>query len=207
MAVPAASGMLARLAAPLLSPLLPLLLLGACAAPPPPPPAPAPELPAAPVALPAPTQLTHVSPQDETAPLLAFHQSLRRMTQGELLKELSGLSLQQTTPKLSLQIGMILMLTRGTGDLARAQAQFDSVATSAEAPAQSLKPLAQLLSSHCAEARRLSEHNERLAAQLRDNQRKTDQLNEMLEGLKAIERNLPVRPAPPPPQSSAQGVR
>jgi len=177
------------------------LLLAACVAPAPPPQVALPPPAVAPLAQ---TPITHVSPQDEAAPLLAYHQSLRRMAQGELLKELSGLSLQQATPKLSLQIGMILMLTRGSGDLARAQAQFDSVATSVEPAAQSLKPLAQLLSSHCAEARRLSEHNEKLSAQLRENQRKTEQLNDMLEGLKAIERNLPVRP---PPQSSSQGGR
>lgn len=174
-----------------------MLLLGACAAPAPaPPPLTSPAI--APVA-PLPQPVHHVSPQDEVAPLLAYHQSLRRMSQGELLKELSGLGLQQGTPKLTLQIGMILMLTRGSGDLARAQAQLDSVATSVEPAAQSLKPLAQLLSSHCAEARRLSEHGERLALQLRDNQRKTEQLNDMLEGLKAIERNLPARPANGPP--------
>lgn len=164
-----------------------------------PPPLAAPAM--APVA-PVPQAVNHVSPQDEAAPLLAYHQSLRRMTQGELLKELSGLSLQQNTPKLSMQMGMILMLTRGTGDLARAQAQLDSVASSADPAAQSLKPLAQLLSSHCAEARRLSDHNERLAAQLRDNQRKTEQLSEMLEGLKTIERNLPARPASAPPSGA-----
>ncbi|CAN7185720.1 hypothetical protein LJR289_000395 [Pseudoduganella sp. LjRoot289] len=184
-----------------LPPLLPLLLLSACITAPPPP-APSPVMPAPAVAPLTQTPLTHVSPQDEAAPLLAYHQSLRRMAQGELLKELSGLSLQQATPKLSLQIGMILMLTRGNGDLARAQAQFDSVATSNDQAAQGIKPLAQLLSSHCAEARRLSEHVERLTAQLKENQRKTEQLNEMLEGLKAIERNLPVRP---PPQSSQGG--
>jgi methyl-accepting chemotaxis protein len=159
-------------------------------------------LPPPPMAAAMSTPLIHVSPQDEAAPLLAYHQSLRRMSQGELLKELSGLSLQQATPKLALQTGMILMLTRGAGDLARAQAQFDSVASSSEPAAQSIKPLAQLLSSHCAEARRLSEHADRLAAQLKENQRKTEQLNDMLEGLKAIERNLPVRPSTPPgPQS------
>jgi hypothetical protein len=178
---------------PLLLAALLAALLSACATPAP---APAP-LPAPPLTPAVSTPLTHVSPQDEAAPLLAYHQSLRRMSQGELLKELSGLSLQQATPKLALQTGMILMLTRGAGDLARAQAQFDSVASSSDPAAQSIKPLAQLLSSHCAEARRLSEHADRLAAQLKENQRKTEQLNDMLEGLKAIERNLPVRPSTP----------
>ena len=147
---------------------------------------------------PLPIAVTPVAPPDDVAPLLAYHQSLRKMAQGELIKELSGLGLQQTTPKLTLQMSMILMLTRGSGDLARAQAQLDSVATSVEPAAQSLRPLAQLLSAHCAEARRLADQADRLTVQLRENQRKTDQLNDMLEGLKAIERNLPVRPAATP---------
>lgn len=142
----------------------------------------------------APAQLTLlVAPQDEVAPLLAYHQSLRRMTQGELLKELSGLSLQQKTPKVLLQSAMVLSLTRGSGDLARAQAQFDIVATAPEPEAQGLRQLAQLLSAHCADTRRLVDDGERLRVQLKDNQRKNDQLSETLEALKEIERGLPAR--------------
>ena len=158
--------------------------------------------PAPPPVQPVPVTVAPVAPPDEVAPLLAYHQSLRRMTQGELLKELSGLLLQRRTPKLSLQIGMNLMLTRGGGDLPRAQAQFDSVAASTDPATQGLRPLAQLLSSYCAEARRLGEHADRLSAQLKDTQRKSDQLNETLEALKAIERGLPVRPSSGPSGSA-----
>ena len=143
---------------------------------------------------PLPVAVAPVAPRDEVAPLLAYHQSLHRMTQGELLKELSSIMLQQRTPKIALQTGMILMLTRGGGDLARAQSNFDSVIGSTEPEAEGLKPLAQLLSSHCAEARRLADASERLSLQLRETQRKSEQLNETLEALKAIERGLPVRP-------------
>ncbi|UGQ44994.1 hypothetical protein [Massilia endophytica] len=169
-----------------------LAMLAGCAAQPPRPPAHV--LPSPPPVKPVPLSVAPVPPPDEVSPLLAYHQSLRRMTQGELLKELSGLTLQQRTPKLMLQSGMILMLTHGNGDLARAQALFDTVATAGEPEAQGLKSFAQLLSTHCAEARRLADHAEKLQAQLKENQRKTDQLNETLEALKAIERGLPVRP-------------
>lgn len=193
---------------PLLAPisaLLPALLLSACTTT-------APPLPtvvmAPPVTVPVMPPLTQLAPLDETSPLLAYHQSLRRKSPGELLKELSGLNLQQPTPRVTIQMGMILMLTRGPGDLARAQALFDSVATSSEPAAQGLAPLAALLSSHSAESRRLSEQADRLAGQLKENQRKTEQLNEMLEGLKAIERNLPVRPTvQSQSQSYSQGVK
>lgn len=141
---------------------------------------------------PLPIKVEPVALPDEVMPLLVYHQSLRKMTQGELLKELSGLLQQQRTPKVTLQIGMILMLTRGGGDLARAQTLFDGVAASDES---GLRAFAQLLSSHCAEARRLYDQADRLSTQLKDTTRKTEQLSDTVEALKAIERGLPVRPA------------
>ncbi|MES2075016.1 MAG: hypothetical protein V4462_05280 [Pseudomonadota bacterium] len=143
----------------------------------------------------APVLLAPPPPPDPVAPLLNYHQALRRMSQGELLKELSGFNAQTKSPKLSLQTAMILMLTRGNGDLPRAQLLLDSVAASAEPEAEPLKPLSQLLASNCAEARRLAEHGDKLALQLKDSQRRNEQLSDMLEGLKAIERSLPTRPA------------
>ncbi|MBP1204109.1 hypothetical protein JOD97_002123 [Duganella sp. 1411] len=134
-------------------------------------------------------------PADEIGPLLSYHQSLRRMSQGELIKELSGLGLQKRSPRVAVQMGMVLMLTRGGGDLARAQALLDGVGNANDSEASVYKPLAQMLSSNCAEARRLAEHIDRLATQQKDNQRRIDQLNDMLEGLKTIERTLPPRPA------------
>ena len=174
---------------PTLPVLLLPLLLAACAQRQPAPPA-LPPLPAP--AAPAPLTLL-VAPHDEVSPLLAYHQSLRRMTQGELLKELSALSQLQKTPKVLLQSAMVLSLTRGSGDLARAQAQFDIVATAPEPEAQGLRQLAQLLSAQCADTRRLVEDADRLRVQLKDNQRKNEQLNETLEALKEIERGLPAR--------------
>lgn len=134
-------------------------------------------------------------PTDDVGPLLSYHQALRRMTQGELLKELSGLVLQKRSPRVSLQMGMVLMMTRGGGDLARAQTLLDNVANSTEASSAPIKSLAQMLSSYCAESRRLAEHVDKLTAQNKDSQRRIEQLNDMVEGLKNIERTLPVRPA------------
>ncbi|NVD72789.1 hypothetical protein D0T25_26225 [Duganella sp. BJB488] len=182
------------------SPLLLLLLslsLAGCTLTQPRPPLPTP----AEVTLPPPPAIVELPPPpppDEVGPLLSYHQQLRKMTQGDMLKELSGLSLQQRSPRVAVQMGMVLMLTRGSGDLARAQALLDSVATATETEAQPFKALAQLLSSNCAETRRLAEHADKLAVQQKDSQRRIDQLNEMLEGLKTIERTLPARPAPGP---------
>lgn len=139
---------------------------------------------------------TPPAPPDEVGPLLGYHQTLRRMSQGELLKELSGLGLQKRSPRVAIQMGMTLMLTRASGDLARAQALLDSVATSTDMEAAQYRSLAQLLSSNCAETRRLYDHADKLAVQQKENQRRIDQLTDIVEGLKTIERTLPVRPAP-----------
>lgn len=162
------------------------------------------------IALPSPAvvQLAAPTPPDEVAPLLNYHHALRRMSQGELLKELSGLGLQQRSARVTIQMAMALMLTRGSGDLARAQALLDSVATAADSDldAAPLKPLAQMLSSNCAEARRLAEHADKLALQQKDSQRRIDQLSDMVEGLKTIERTLPVRPVAGSPAASSPAV-
>ncbi|WP_338765301.1 hypothetical protein [Massilia sp. METH4] len=156
---------------------------------------------------PMPIKVEPVALPDEVMPLLVYHQSLRRMTQGELLKELSGLLQQQRTPKVTLQTGMILMLTRGGGDLARAQGLFDGVAASNDPGSQGLRAFAQLLGSHCAEARRLYDQADRLSVQLKDTTKRTEQLSDTVEALKAIERGLPVRPANGANGAAAPGGR
>jgi hypothetical protein len=178
-------------------PMLLALSLTACGlnAPKPAPPA------AVEINLPPPPPVQEVAPlppPDEVGPLLSYHQQLRKMSQGDMLKELSGLGLQQRSPRVAIQMGMVLMLTRGSGDLARAQALLDSVATATDNESAPFKALAQLLSSNCAETRRLADHADKLLVQQKDSQRRIDQLNDMLEGLKTIERTLPARPAPGP---------
>jgi len=193
--MPHAKYLLSRAPAHLLCALL-CLTLAACTQVQPKP-APAPEPPPAP-------QVIELAPPppplDEIGPLLNYHQSLRRMSQGELLKELSGLTQQPRSPRLAMQMGMVLMLTRGGGDLARAQTLFDGVGNSNDSEAAVFKPLAKVFASNCAEARRLADHVDRLAAQQKDSQRRIEQLNDMVEGLKNIERTLPVRPAASAPQ-------
>ena len=69
------------------------------------------------------------------------------------------------------------------------------LATATGKDAQLLAPLVQLLSSQYAELRRQDESIDKLNGQLRDAQRRIEQLNEKLEALKNIERSLSVRPA------------
>lgn len=82
---------------------------------------------------------------------------------------------------------------RGVADLAQAAAQLEVLAAAPEAPAESLKAMAAMMSARLAEQRRQQEHIDKLSQQLRDNQRRYDQLNEKLEALKAIEQTLPVK--------------
>lgn len=81
-------------------------------------------------------------------------------------------------------------LEQGRGGVEAAQA-----AASAPPPrAEALQPLATLIALRLAEQRRLQDGLDKAAQQLRDSQRRNEQLNEKLEALKAIEQTLPVKP-------------
>ncbi len=86
-----------------------------------------------------------------------------------------------------------LSLGRSAAELAQAAAQVEAVAASADPQAEPLKPLAVQLSLRLAEQRRLQDSVDRLTQQLRDSQRRNDQLNEKLEALKVIEQTLPAK--------------
>jgi len=163
-----------------LLPLLLSLLLAACAAP-------APEAPTSTVKL-----VTTVGGMDD---LLAYHQSLRRLSPQELGRELQALNARHGGgAMLAMQKAMVLGLTHDAGDLTKAQAQLGSVVSATDSDAAALKPLAQLLVSNYAEMRRLNDNADKASQQARDNQRRLDQLSEKLEALKNIERTLPGQP-------------
>src|SRR5471032_2630237 len=117
-------------------------------------------------------------PDPSVAELLAYHSSVRLMTPSELVKAQQDMAKADASAKNNLRRAMLAATVHGTGDLARA-----------------LALLAQLLAFHFAETRRQDEAIEKLNSQVRDAQRRNDQLNEKLEGLKNIERSLSVRPA------------
>lgn len=95
-----------------------------------------------------------------------------------------------------LRKALALSQGRSSADLAQAAAQVEVIASDAQA-AERLKPLATLLSARLAEQRRLQDNVDKLTQQLRDSQRRNEQLNEKLEGLKAIEQTLPGKPGAP----------
>lgn len=73
-------------------------------------------------------------------------------------------------------------------------AQIEAVAGAADPQAEPLKPLATLIAARLAEQRRLQDSVDKLTQQLRDSQRRSEQLSEKLEALKAIEQTLPAKP-------------
>jgi signal transduction histidine kinase len=101
----------------------------------------------------------------------------------------------RAAPLGQLQLAMALALTRVPSDLQRAQALLQRVLDNGSDEARSLHPLARLLAAQYAEQRRAEEATERQAQQLRDAQRRIDQLNDRLEAVRAIERSLSRRPA------------
>lgn len=161
------------------------LLLGACAAKP---------AKQTPVLVQTPPRVVVVADPKLTE-LLAYQNALRLMTASELAKAQLDLAKADTAPQNVIRRAMLHSTLRGAGDLARAQALLEPLATATGKDEQLLAPLAQLLGSQYAELRRQEESIDKLNAQLRDAQRRNDLLNEKLEALKNIERSLSVRPA------------
>jgi hypothetical protein len=132
---------------------------------------------------------------------LAHADRLRAMSVPELAQEISRLSEPSDSPLRDVQLAMALTLTKVPTDAQRAQGLLQRVLQQNNPESESLRPLVRLLIAQFAEQRRIEEQGERQAQQLRDAQRRIDQLNERLEAVRAIERSLPVQPA----ASGAQG--
>lgn len=199
------------------------MLLAACSAPPKPPaeavavvPAPPPPPPVRPVEAepmaPATqpalvfTQLT----QGPVAAILAYADRVRPLGGNELAAELARLGEPGEAPLTQMQIALVLAQTRVPADLVRAIGLMQRVATNPSADAQPLQPLARALAARYQEQRRVEDDRERQAQQLRDSQRRIDQLNDRIEALRAIERSFsrpnsapPAAPAPSAPNKPA----
>lgn len=170
-----------------------LMLLSGCAA------SPSPATPPmAPAASHPSVEIVTVRIPGEVDELLAYYQWLGKQPESGLETELSKLDMQAWSPRLALQKAMILTFSRDSGNLARTQALLDSVLYSSAPEAEALMPLAQLLAANVAARQRLSEQLEKLNLQVKEGQRRSAQLKQMLEGLKAIERTLPAPPGSAP---------
>ncbi|WP_280154684.1 hypothetical protein [Piscinibacter sp. XHJ-5] len=190
------------------------LLLAACAPLPPvqdivPTPVPPPPVTAA-IAPPPAASAPVATPADvATRETLAFHDQVRQLAPPELLKELARVGDPPASPRATVLAAVLLGLTRSNGDLGRALGLLDPLLRSTAPEAQPWQPVARLLAARYVEQRRVEEQLERQNQQVRDNQRKLEQLNEKLEALKAIERSLTARPAgsAPAPAAAPPGAR
>lgn len=183
------------------------LLLAACAAaaagctslkPAEPPPAPPVIIVTPPPVPPAPAPVAAApAPPEPAAAVLAldYADRLRAMTVPGLAQEITRLGEPGAQPLRQLQLAMALALTRVPSDLQRAQGLVQRVLDNGASEARDLHPLARLLAAQYGEQRRADEAAERQAQQLRDAQRRIDQLNDRLEAVRAIERSLSTRPA------------
>lgn len=193
------SGTLVPLVA--LIPLVVSIPLAGCALRPAPTPTPVP-VQAPPAPLPPPASVPAPEPPSgdlgELQSLLIYHQELRALGPAELAREWTGLGAQPRSLALAIRKAMLLGQGRGPAEWAQAQAQLDAALAGAP-PGDPLRPLATLMVTRLADQRRLGEANDRLGQQLRDSQRRNEQLAEKLEALKAIEQRLPVAPGAPRP--------
>lgn len=177
-----------------------LLTLAGCDSLPPPPPGnpvtePPPASAAAPACEPPATAPTHSDRDLAGRRLLQWQDELRNASGEPLPARIARLSADTPTPAHLVELGLALLHTRNPGDAARAQGLLEAVGKASGDEAAAWAPWARLLAGRAAEQRRLEEQSDRLAQQLRDSQRRIDQLSEKLEALKAIERSLgPKRP-------------
>lgn len=160
-----------------------------------PPPAPAPA-PAPPPPAPPPPSQTTAAPV-ETA--VAYADRVRGLPAAEVTQEIQRLGESSYSPLRATQLALALAQSRNAGNATRAQSLLQRVIADPAPEAQGLQPFARLVAAQIAEQRRNEEQAERQAQQLRDAQRRIDQLNDRLEAVRAIERSLPgpARPARP----------
>ena len=143
------------------------------------------------------------------AAALAYADKVRPLGQPEVMNEINRLGEPGEVPLAQMQLALALAQTRVPADLARAQGLMQRLASSPAPEAQQLAPLARTLAARYGEQRRVEEEREKQAQQLRDSQRRIDQLTDRLEALRAIERSFtrpsnhpPVPSAPPPPNGA-----
>ena len=153
------------------------------------------EVPAPPVVVAAADAPAARVDESSMLPLLGYQQLLAQLSPQDFARERAVLLYLPPTPSSQLRLAMLFAQTRGTGDLARAQALVDQVLRANDPVAASMHPLARLLATQYHERLRLQAYNERLLLQVSESQRRSAELQDKLEALANIDRALPLRPA------------
>jgi hypothetical protein len=146
---------------------------------------------------------------DVITALLTYAERLRVLNPADLAAEIVVLGDPGNVPLRQMQLALALMHTHQPVDTARALGLVQRVVGHPGPESLQLKPLARLMAERLSEMRRLEETTERQTQQLRESQRRIEQLNERLEAMRAIERSLNSRPsaAPVPPASAPAPAR
>lgn len=131
---------------------------------------------------------------DVVTALLTYSERLRQLNPNDLAAEIALKGDPSIAPLRQMQLALALMQLPQAVDTARALGLLQRVVSSALPDATPLKPLARLLAQRLLEQRKLEEGLERQSQQLRENQRRIDQLSDRLEAMRAIERSLTTRP-------------
>lgn len=181
-----------------------LLVLAACASPLPPaftdtprPVTPVHIPPPPPPAVVPPPVLPTPDPTDQAIQagreLLRWQDQLRQAAPDVLPAIAARIAAEPATPASAVHLALAWLHTRVPGDAAKALAQLEAVQTSTDPAAQPWSDWVRLLTARATEQKRLDDQVNRQTQQLRDSQRRIDQLTEQLEALKAIERSLAPR--------------
>jgi hypothetical protein len=141
--------------------------------------------------------------------MLTYAEKLRTLAPADITAEINRLGDPGDSPATQMQLALALAQTRVPADLARALGLMQRVGSNTSSDAQTLQPLARTLAARYQEQRRIEDDRDRQAQQLRDGQRRIEQLNDRLEALRAIERSVSRQnaPAPPPAAAPASGAR
>ncbi|WP_235505203.1 hypothetical protein [Acidovorax sp. Leaf160] len=140
-------------------------------------------------------------PEPRPAPmvsqLLAYSVRVASLSGAELSAEIGRLTpLQDESIQRQLELALALGQTRQPVDTARALGLVQR-ALSQKGLTAGQQAFGRLLETRFLNTRRLEDLLDRQAQQLRDAQRRNDQLNERLEAMRAIERSLNARPGAP----------
>ena len=129
------------------------------------------------------------------AEALAYRQALVRMSASDLAREQVIQARSGTDPDAQMRLALLLTQPRhGASDPGRALSLLEAILKNNTPEALALHPLARLLAEQLQERLRQEAAQERLNGQLRESQRRVQELQEKIDRLAEIERSLPKRP-------------
>ncbi len=126
---------------------------------------------------------------------LAYFQQLQRMSPQAVARERISLSAAAQTPTTQVRLAMLLGQTHAANDLGKAVAMLNALLKSNAPEAVELQPLIQLLATQYQERVKSEAQNEKSAQQLKESQRRGDELQEKLNAIADIENSLSSRPS------------